>query len=58
MERSEQPVSDIIVRLRERRREAADHLRYVLHELEAAERDFERATRDLQKALEDTDEAA
>ena len=38
--------------LRRRRREAAERVRYILHELEAAEFEFERATQELQDALE------
>ncbi len=44
--------------LKERRRRAAEQVRYLLHELEAAEVEFEEATRELQKALDRDPEAA
>ncbi len=54
---SERHSQATIEELKLRRREAAEQLRYLLHELETAEREFERVTRELQRALKDSDAA-
>ena len=54
-ERHSQPTID---ELKDRRRQTAEQVRYLLHELESAELEFERATRELQQALEKDPEAA
>jgi hypothetical protein len=57
MEHNERRSRPTIDDLRDRRRQAAAQLRYVLQELETAEREFERATRELQMAMEKGDAA-
>ena len=47
-EQHSQPTLD---ELKRRRREAAERVRYILHELEAAEREFNRATQALREAF-------
>jgi hypothetical protein len=55
MDQNERRMRPTIEDLRQRRRQAAEQLRYLLHELEAAEREFEQATRDLKLAAEGSD---